>query len=57
MKKIIATGRWMEEYETCSCSYVAKFKKCLPGYCSNHGTNRKYVYKLVEPTIIGWAHC
>jgi len=32
---------WFEEYEVCSCSYMARTKAELPGYCERHGTNRR----------------
>lgn len=42
-------GRWMEEYEHCSHTFVARVKPNLPGYCRHCGTDRKLVYYLPAP--------
>jgi len=55
MKKEIEKGIWMEEFKSCSCSYVVKYKKNLLGYCPKRGNERKYLYKLPESTEIGYA--
>lgn len=39
---------WLEEYKTCSCTYIADKKRDLPGYCPKHGTDRKYIIKLPD---------
>ncbi len=46
------TGRWLEEYG-CGCTYVARFKKELIGYCGMHGPDRRMVIKLLFKTEIG----
>jgi hypothetical protein len=48
-------GRWMEEYKTCGCSFVAKLRRELPGYCSRHGTDRRRVTKLPKAIEAGYA--
>jgi hypothetical protein len=48
-------GKWMEEYKKCGCSFVAKKKSELPGYCSRHGTDRRRATKLIEPIECGYA--
>lgn len=35
------TMAWYEEYQTCSCSFIAKTRDELPGYCQKHGTDKK----------------
>lgn len=37
---------WLEEYK-CGCSFMAHFKKDLPGYCGRHGDDRKRKALLV----------
>ena len=45
-------GKWLEEY-SCGCTYVAKLKKELIGYCGLHGNNRIHIYKLSEEENCG----
>jgi len=32
---------WYEEYKNCSCSFVARRRRELPGYCPRHGNSKK----------------
>ena len=48
-------GKWLEEYE-CGCTFVAKKKKELIGYCSYHGENRINLYKLEKSKEIEVGH-
>jgi hypothetical protein len=48
-------GCWLEEYKSCGCSFVAKRKRDLLGYCERHGTDRKRVIKLPHPMECGYA--
>jgi len=47
-----AIGRWLEE-DRCGCSFVAKTKGELIGYCGKHGENRRNIYRLPEATQCG----
>lgn len=40
---------WLEEYNNCSCTFIADKKRELLGWCPRHGTPRKYAVKLLEP--------
>jgi hypothetical protein len=32
---------WYEEYRNCSCSFMARDKNDLPGYCPKHGNDKR----------------
>lgn len=32
---------FMEEYQQCSCTFIAFDKSDLPGYCAKHGTDKR----------------
>lgn len=51
-----ATGVWLEEYQHCGCSTVAKTRQELLGYCEQHGNDRRRVTKLPAPGLpVGFA--
>lgn len=37
---------WIEQYQPCGCSSDAPRKKDLLGYCAQHGSERKIIYKI-----------
>jgi hypothetical protein len=37
---------WLEEYKTCSCSFLAVSRADLPGYCQKHGTEKRHRIKI-----------
>jgi hypothetical protein len=39
---------WIEEYKSCACSFVARIKAELPGYCPKHGNDRRYKPSHIE---------
>jgi len=45
-------GAWyMEEYENCGCTFVAKRKKQLLGYCGEHGYDRNNIYRVPKNSV------
>lgn len=48
-------GVWMEEYKSCTCSFVAAKRNELLGYCRDHGNDRRYVFKLPKAVKTGQA--
>lgn len=52
VQPVVSRYVYLEEYEKCGCSFAAKFKRDLPGYCSIHGTDRKRCTKLQDPKNI-----
>lgn len=34
-------GWWLEEYHGCNCTFVAKTKREMIGYCGVHGGDRR----------------
>lgn len=53
---VVSRYVYLEEYEKCGCSFAARLKKELPGYCSIHGTDRKRCTKLPDPDFeLGFA--
>lgn len=51
--------RWLEEYRVCSCSFLARIKKDLPGYCALHGTDRRRAPIRIpadDTEKLGYAH-
>ncbi len=44
-------GAWyMEEYR-CGCTFVAKLKRDLIGYCAYHGHDRRNVYRVPKNSV------
>ena len=42
---------WLEEYQHCSCSTVAKTREELLGYCPRHATDKKYRIRVPAGSI------
>lgn len=51
--------KWMylEGYSKCGCTFLAKFKNQLLGYCKKHGNSRKNYYKLKYDANITFDNC
>lgn len=53
---------WMEEYKTCSCTFLAEKKSELPGYCEKHGNDYRHRISMVltkeeeKKMKMGYAH-
>ena len=50
VQPVVSRFVYLEEYERCGCSFAARFKRDLIGYCSIHGTDRKRCTKLPDPS-------
>ena len=39
---------WLEEYD-CGCSFTARTRRELLGYCEVHGSSRSRVHRIPKP--------
>lgn len=46
---------WLEEYK-CGCTFMAHYKKDLPGYCEKHGEDRKQATLVPVPKNTPMGH-
>ncbi len=43
---VIQRNAWLEEYRACGCTFMARTKRELLGYCQKHGNDRRRITRM-----------
>lgn len=47
---------WLEEYRHCGCTFLARVRRELLGYCEKHGNDRRRVHRLPFDPSVTFGH-